>query len=124
MPREPVLDFAETVPLMVDIGRAELGRRIDARFEAMLDEGGLDEVLQLQAMHLDPALPVMAALGVRSLLRHLAGELTRADAVAAGQTETRQYAKRQLTWMRSNMIAWKAVAAQEMEMSSGQISFL
>jgi tRNA dimethylallyltransferase len=125
MPREPVLAFAETVPLVVTIDRAELGRRIDARFEAMLDEGALEEVLQLRAMHLDPALPIMTALGVRPLLRHVAGELTRAAAVAAGQAETRQYAKRQLTWMRSNMIAWKSIDAQEMQKSEADfVSFV
>ena len=41
---------------------------------------------QLAALGLDPALPVMSALGVRPLLRHLAGALTREEAVEAAQT--------------------------------------
>ncbi len=61
----------------------------------------------------------MTALGVRPLLRHLAGELTRDDAVEAGQAETRQYAKRQVTWARSNMMSWKWLSAQETEKPEG-----
>ena len=41
------------------------------------------------------------------LATHLAGEVTREQAIVGAQTETRQYAKRQLTWARRNMIAWK-----------------
>lgn len=125
MPRQPVLDLAATVPLVVDVERAELWRRIDARFVQMMQQGALDEVLQLEALGLDPTLPIMTALGVRPLLRHLAGELSREQAVAAGQAETRQYAKRQATWARSNMIAWKRISTHEMEMSAGDfVSFV
>ncbi len=115
VPREPVLALEETIPLLVSPDREELYRRIDARFEAMMREGALEEVMQLDRLGLDPALPVMAALGVRPLMLHLAGELSLADAVVAGQAETRQYAKRQTTWARSNMIAWRHITAQQME---------
>ncbi len=120
LPREPVLDLAATVPLVVAIDRAELGRRIDARFRQMLEEGGLDEPMQLEG--LDPALPVMAALGVRPLRRYLAGEVSLEEAISAGQAETRQYAKRQLTWLRSNMIAWTLLSTHEMEMSAADFA--
>lgn len=113
VPREPVLSLDEVVPLLVAIERDELYRRIDARFADMMREGALEEVMQLSRIGLDPASPIMAALGVRPLLRHLAGELPLEEAVVAGQTETRQYAKRQQTWARSNMIAWNAVQTQE-----------
>jgi tRNA dimethylallyltransferase len=115
MPREPVLPLSEAIALYVSIDRGELYRRIDGRFAAMIDEGALDEVLQLERLRLDSAAPIMAALGVRPLLRHLGGELTLQEAIEAAQTETRQYAKRQLTWARSNMIAWNYISAQEMQ---------
>jgi tRNA dimethylallyltransferase len=117
LPREPVLDLAATIPLVVEIDRDVLAERIEARFAQMLDEGGLEEARQLKALGLDPTLPVMLALGVGPLLRHLDGELSREEALAAGKAETRQYAKRQRTWMRGNMIAWKAINAQQMEQS-------
>lgn len=120
-PREPVLDLAAVVPLLVTIDREELSRRIAARFAAMVDEGGMEEVLQLKALGLDASLPIMSALGVQPLLRHLSGELSRDEMLAAGEAETRQYAKRQLTWARSNMIAWKRIVAQDMQISDGWI---
>jgi tRNA dimethylallyltransferase len=116
-PREPVLDAAETVRIVVAPERAELYRRIDIRFTAMMAAGALQEAERLAALGPDPSLPIMSTLGVRPLLRHLAGELTRAEAVHAAQTETRQYAKRQLTWARSNMITWKWIAEKEMQRS-------
>ena len=125
LPREPVLDLAETIALVVSIDRDELVRRIDVRFLAMMEQGALDEVLQLKKLDLDPTLPLMTALGVRPLLRHLAGELSRDEAIAAGQAETRQYAKRQVTWARGNMIAWQAISTQEMEHSAADfVSFI
>ena len=110
-----MLDLSGTIPLLVAVERQELGRRIDARFRAMMQTGALEEVLQLQALELEPALPLMTALGVRPLLSHLAGEVSLEEAITAGQMETRQYAKRQITWARSNMIAWKPQSTQEME---------
>ena len=51
----------------------------------MLKAGALDEVAALAALELDPALPIMSALGVRPLLRHLAGDIDLAEATRAGQ---------------------------------------
>ena len=83
--------------------RSALYRACDRRFEAMMAAGALDEVRRLAALGLDPALPVMKALGVRPLLSYLAGDLSLERALAEGQTETRRYAKRQLTWLRTQV---------------------
>lgn len=83
--------------------REELYARIDARFSAMLEQGALDEVAALAARKLDPMLPAMKAHGVPALIRHLAGEITREQAVEIGQTDTRHYAKRQFTWFRHQL---------------------
>ena len=67
----------------------------------------------------------MLALGVGPLMRHLAGEITLGEAVEMGAAETRQYAKRQRTWLRGNMIAWMEVTTQEMEKSAANfVSFI
>ncbi len=124
-PRQPVLVADETVRIVVSPERDELYRRIGARFEGMLAAGALEEVSQLAALQLDPALPIMNALGVRPLLAHLAGTLQREAAVEAAQTETRQYAKRQLTWARGNMMSWTWVSEKEMESNGGNfVSFI
>lgn len=77
-----------------------LAERCDRRFASMLDGGAREEVAALLARQLDPALPVMRAIGVREIAAWLAGEATREEATERGQTATRQYAKRQYTWFR------------------------
>jgi tRNA dimethylallyltransferase len=83
--------------------RDALYARIDARFDAMLEAGALDEVRALAARHLDPLLPAMKAHGVPALIRHLAGEITREEAAEISRADTRHYAKRQFTWFRHQL---------------------
>ena len=66
----------------------------------MIAAGGLAEAAALAARGLDPELPAMKAVGLPELLRHLRGEITLAEAIAAAQRATRRYAKRQITWFR------------------------
>ncbi|HUE44625.1 MAG TPA: tRNA (adenosine(37)-N6)-dimethylallyltransferase MiaA [Aestuariivirgaceae bacterium] len=89
--------------------RAALYRRCDARFVQMMERGALDEVKRLLALDLDPALPAMRAIGVQALARHLTGEIDCDEAVRIAQRETRNYAKRQLTWLRHQMPAFQQV---------------
>ena len=84
--------------------RDQLYAACDARLEAMVAAGALEEVRELLALGLDPALPVMKVLGVPELARHLRGELTLEAALAAAQQATRRYAKRQLTWLRGQVL--------------------
>jgi tRNA dimethylallyltransferase len=70
----------------------------------MLDLGALEEVAALAALDLDPALPVMKALGVPEFAAHLRGALSLAEALALAQQSTRRYAKRQTTWFRHQLI--------------------
>jgi tRNA dimethylallyltransferase len=82
--------------------RAELHRRIHARFEAMLAAGFLDEVRALRARgDLGPALPSMRSVGYRQAWEHLQGGTTAEQFRAAAIAASRQLAKRQITWLRS-----------------------
>jgi tRNA dimethylallyltransferase len=76
----------------------------EARFVQMIEAGALAEVASLAARGLDPELPAMKALGVPELLQHLRGEMALEVAVTAAQQRTRQYAKRQMTWFRHQML--------------------
>lgn len=78
----------------------ELYARCDSRVVAMIDAGVLNEIAALLARALDPALPAMRAIGVREFGRHLQQGSPLADALAAVQQATRNYAKRQRTWLR------------------------
>jgi tRNA dimethylallyltransferase len=108
---KPALDPERAIKIFLAVDRAELYRRIDARFEAMLASGALEEVRALRRRGLDPALPAMKAHGVPWLIRHLAGEIDLAEAVAAGKRDTRRYSKRQATWFRHQLPDWAWVAA-------------
>jgi tRNA dimethylallyltransferase len=110
-----VLDPSHAVKVFLAPERAELHRRIDARFDAMLAAGALDEVRALDARRLDPLLPAMKAHGVPWLRRHLAGEISLAEAAAGGKMDTRRYTKRQVTWFRNQMPDWTWMAPENAE---------
>lgn len=83
--------------------RAELDQAIARRLEAMVGAGAIAEVEALIARRLDPELPVMKAVGVPEFGAFLRGEIARDGAIAATQRSTRQYAKRQMTWLRHQL---------------------
>jgi tRNA dimethylallyltransferase len=99
----PLLPEGTFRALFLDPERDVLYARIDARFEAMLKAGALEEVARLAARKLDPLLPAMKAHGVPALISHLAGDLTLEDASVIGRADTRHYAKRQFTWFRHQL---------------------
>ena len=88
----------ELHPIILLPPRKWLYARCNDRFLSMVDQGAVSEVEALLARKLNPALPVMRAIGVRELSAYLLGEATLDDALAAGQQATRRYAKRQYTW--------------------------
>jgi tRNA dimethylallyltransferase len=92
--------------------RPALYAACDARFAAMVSSGALEEVRALLDRRLGADLPMMKAVGVPELARHLSGELSLADSVRLGQQATRRYAKRQLTWFRHQMPAATVIDAQ------------
>jgi tRNA dimethylallyltransferase len=100
-PAEPVLKDQKIAAFVLDPPRPELRARIAARFETMLDQGGLEEARKLAG--LDPSLPAAKLLGLRPLQALAAETLTRAEALDAAITATRQFAKRQMTWFRNRM---------------------
>ncbi len=102
-PREGGLD-AESLTLLLAPPRDDLYRSCDLRLAKMLELGALDEVAALTALNLDPALPVMKALGVAEFSAHLKGELSLPEALALARQSTRRYAKRQTTWFRHQLI--------------------
>jgi tRNA dimethylallyltransferase len=109
----PVLAPGTWAGIYLAPDRAELGRHIDARFDAMLAQGALDEVATLMQRRLDSALPVMRAHGVPHLIAHLAGGLTLKEAAARSKLDTRHYAKRQFTWARHQLAGFRWVAPEE-----------
>jgi len=102
----PLIEASRVVKVFLAPERDELRNRIDARFDAMLQAGALDEVRALAARRLDPLLPAMKAHGVPWLIRCLNGELSLAEAAEGGKSDTRRYTKRQFTWARHQLPDW------------------
>lgn len=99
------------IPVVVEPPRPLLHERINRRFDLMMAGGALAEAQSVA--HLDPALPLMKALGVPELLAHLRGEMPLAAAVEAAKASSRQYAKRQSTWFRHQLTGAEKVDPQE-----------
>jgi len=110
MPARVDAALAAKIFLMPD--RDVLLRRIDARFDAMMAAGAMDEVRALAGRHLAPNLPAMKAHGVPWLIRHLNGEIALAEAIEGGKRDTRQYTKRQATWFRNQLPDFTSVAPE------------
>lgn len=93
-----IADRIDLVPVILLPPREWLFDRIERRFAAMVDRGAVEEVAALRARHLDPALPVMRAIGVPEISAWLDGMISRAEMLERGTIATRQYGKRQYTW--------------------------
>jgi tRNA dimethylallyltransferase len=104
----PPLPLASCTALVLDAPVAWLNARIAQRFDLMLANGALDEVAA-NLPHWTPALPSMRAIGAPELIAHLRGECSLDAARDAAITASRQYAKRQRTWFRARMGAWRGI---------------
>ena len=88
--------------VLAPASRDALAGRIERRFQRMMELGLLEETRRLHARRdLDESLPSVRCVGYRQLWAHLEGRCTLAEAVERGIVATRQLAKRQLTWLRS-----------------------
>ncbi len=99
---------------LAPVERVVLHGIIERRFRSMMDKGFLEEVAGLRRRgDLHPGLPSMRAVGYRQLWQHLDGEYGLDEAVRRGMVATRRYAKRQLTWLRSEPdVTWFDSGAQ------------
>lgn len=74
--------------------------KINKRFDHMVAAGALDEARTVQSLNADPTLTGVQALGLSALMDYLEKRLTLIEAIERGQTQSRQFAKRQYTWFR------------------------
>ena len=109
-PLKPLIDPATTERIVLDPERAELHARIGTRADRMVGDGAIEEARALGRLSLAADLPAMKAIGVAEFLGHDAGKMSLDEAIAAVKTETRRYAKRQMTWFRNQMADWPRVA--------------
>ena len=107
-PRNPMLPMEKTIPLVLDSSAEWLNARIFQRFDRMMELGALEEVRALMDVW-DPILPASKALGAAEMVAYLRAEIDLDGAVSKAKIATRQFAKRQRTWFRSNMGDWARI---------------
>jgi len=90
----------DTLTVGVEVERKKLYQAIDARFDAMVSAGLVEEVRALVEAGYSPGKPPLSTIGYKQIGEYLRGEMTLADAVSQAKQESRRLAKRQLTWFR------------------------
>jgi tRNA dimethylallyltransferase len=89
--------------VVLDRDREELDRRIDARVTRMAADGLVDEVRDLMGKGYGADAPGMSGTGYREIVAYLGGDMTLEEALDRMRSQTRQYARRQLTWFRHQL---------------------
>ncbi|MCK5574405.1 MAG: tRNA (adenosine(37)-N6)-dimethylallyltransferase MiaA [Sphingomonadales bacterium] len=120
-PRNPPLPEAIFTTIAIEPPRDQLYASIDRRFSQMVELGVVDEVKALLAIGIAAELPVMKALGVPEIAAFVRGEITLDDAISKAQKLSRNYAKRQLTWVRNQVQAEFTLSAQYSQRFSDEI---
>ncbi len=91
----------------ISVERELLYRRVEERVDRMIAEGFVEEVKGLLSAGYPATLKAMGSIGYREICAHLAGEFSFDEAVRLIKQNTRQYAKRQMTWFRRDSeIIW------------------
>ncbi|MEO1039754.1 MAG: tRNA (adenosine(37)-N6)-dimethylallyltransferase MiaA [Pseudomonadota bacterium] len=121
---EPAIAAQDWTGLVLEPDRDTLYARIDARYDAMVKAGGLNEARAIAERALDPQLPVMKAVGLPPLLDHLGGVLSLEAAIEQGARDTRRYAKRQFTWFRNQTPDWARITSLDPERSRAELRAL
>lgn len=103
------LSGAEALVLKPEV--AWLNARIDLRLDQMIAQGALEEARR-ELPFWTPSRPSARAIGAPELIAHLRGEVGLEEAISAAKVASRQYAKRQRTWFRSQMGSWTPIELQ------------
>ncbi|MBB5073129.1 tRNA dimethylallyltransferase [Bartonella callosciuri] len=102
-------DCAEKILLIPP--RQQLYERIHKRLDSMIEQGVLEEVVAVKRLKLSPFVPVMKAIGIPEFIAYLDGYRSFEHALEMVKTQTRRYAKRQMTWFRNQFdTGWRLIS--------------
>ena len=101
----PILDISYR-KLLVNPARELLYKNAEDRFDQMLKHGAIDEVENLKSQNYAVDTTIMKAIGVREISEYIEGSLAKNEAISLAKQKTRNYIKRQQTWINSNNITW------------------
>jgi tRNA dimethylallyltransferase len=108
----PILNINKCDAILMHSSTHWLNERIKIRFEAMLDNGVLEEITE-NSQSWDPQLQSSQAIGATQLIEYNLGRISIEKATELAVIASRQYAKRQKTWFRKRMENWRTVIAED-----------
>ena len=100
--------------IYIDYPREELIQRINKRSEHMVKTGAINEVKRFLKLKIKKDKSVNKAIGINELREYLEKRIKLTDVIEKISIKTRQYAKRQSTWARGNMINWLKLRPQDL----------
>jgi tRNA dimethylallyltransferase len=104
-------ETVDTVYIGLHLDREILKKKIDQRVDYMIQSGFIDEVIHLRQMGYSSYLKSMQSIGYQEINKHLDGDLDLKEAIEKIKSETKKYAKRQMTWFKRNTnIQWIEVS--------------
>lgn len=108
----PILNINKCDAILMHSSTHWLNERIKIRFEAMLDNGVLEEITE-NSQSWDPQLQSSQAIGATQLIEYNLGRISLGKATELAVIASRQYAKRQKTWFRKRMENWRTIIAED-----------
>ena len=108
----PILNINKCDAILMHSSTHWLNERIKIRFEAMLDNGVLEEITE-NSQSWDPQLQSSQAIGATQLIEYNLGRISLKKATELAVIASRQYAKRQKTWFRKRMENWRTIIAED-----------
>lgn len=118
----PILPPAGWVGVTLTPPRETLYGLINARVDAMMKSGALEEAQRLWARRLDPSLPAMRAHGMPGFCDVFDGRAALEDAIERCKRDTRRYAKRQMTWIAHQFTLWPRIPSQDLAVRTRVVS--
>lgn len=118
---KPVIPSGYWRGLLILPDRQYLYDRINARYEAMVESGGLEEAKRVSELGLPTNVPMMKAIGLPPLLKYLRGEISYDAAIFEAKRDTRRFAKRQFTWFRGQIRGWSCANEDTFDEEIGKI---
>ena len=104
-----LFDQDRFVKLYINFPRAELIKGINKRVDRMFEQGAIKEVKKFNRLKVRKENSANNVIGIKEITNYLSGENSLSDAKEQIAIKTRQYAKRQTTWARGNMMSWQKV---------------
>ena len=111
---KPYFDKDDFFKIYIDYSREELVQRIGERVEQMIEMGAVNEVKRFRKLKVRKDKSVNKAIGINEIKEYLEKRKDIEEVIEKISIKTRQYAKRQSTWARGNMMSWVKLHPQDL----------